>query len=72
MVRWNSDCCYVWTVRCLNNDLTVMSSPYVWRLLGLLPILKPSAFTNNNVEWQRYRRLDLNHRCMDHVVDEIN
>ena len=34
--------------------------------------IEPTAFTNNNVEWQRYRRLDLCHRCMDHVVDEIN
>ena len=41
-------------------------------LIGLLPILKPGAFTNNNVEWQRYRRMDLYHRCMDYVVDEIN
>ncbi len=49
-----------------------MSRPYAWRPLGLLPILRPGAFTNNNVEWQRYRRLDLYHRCMDYVVDEIN
>ena len=73
IVCWDSDCCYVWTVGCLINDHTVMSRPYAWRPLGLLPILKPGAFTNN-VELQRYRRLDLYHRCMpvDHVVDEIN
>ena len=49
-----------------------MSRPYAWRPLGLLPILKPSAMTNNSVEWQRYRRLELYHRCMDPVVEEIN
>ena len=37
-----------------------------------MPILKPKALTNNNVEWQRYRRLEIYHRCMDPVVDEIN
>ena len=28
-----------------------------------MPILNPTAFTNHNVESQRYRRLDLYHRC---------
>ena len=59
-------------VGCLNNDRTVMSCPYAWRPLGLLPILKPGAFTNNNVEWQRHRRLELYHRCMDPVIAQIN
>ena len=47
--------------------------PYSWRLLPLLPVLKQTAFTDNNVEWQRYRRLrlDLYHRCMDQFIDEI-
>ena len=49
-----------------------MSCPYAWRPLGLLPILKPGAFTNNNVEWQRHRRLELYHRCMDPVIAQIN
>ena len=49
-----------------------MSRPYAWRPLGLLPILKASALTNNNAAWQRHRRLDLYHRCMDPVVAEIN
>ena len=57
---------------CLNNDRTVMSCPYAWRPLGLLPILKPGAFTNNKVEWQRHRRLELYHRCMDPVIAQIN
>lgn len=49
-----------------------MSKPFAWRPLGLLPILKATAMTNNKVEWQRYRRLELYHRCMDIVVAEIN
>ena len=57
---------------CLNNDRTVMSRPYAWRPLGLLPILKTSALTVDNVAWQRHRRLDLYHRCMDPVIAEIN
>ena len=57
---------------CLNNDRTVMSRPYAWRPLGLLPILKTSALTVDNVAWQRHRRLDLYHRCMDPVIAELN
>ena len=58
----------------LNNARTVMSRPYTWRPLGLLPIPKPKAITNNNVEWQRYRPgcLELYHCCMDNFVAEIN
>jgi hypothetical protein len=63
---------HVRAVGCLNNDRTVMSKPFAWRPLGLLPILKPGPCTNNNVAWQRYRRLDLYHRCMDKVIAEIN
>lgn len=57
---------------CLNNDRSVMSKPFAWRPLGLLPILKPGPCTINSVPWQRYRRMDLYHRCMDYVVAEIN
>ena len=49
-----------------------MSRPYAWRPLGLLPILKTSALTVDNVAWQRHRRLDLYHRCMDPVIAELN
>ena len=38
IVHLDSDCCYAWTVGCLNNDSTVMSRPYAWR------ILRPSGF----------------------------
>ena len=49
-----------------------MSRPYTWRQLGLLPILKQTVITNNNIEWQRYRRLEFYHRCVDYIVAEIN
>ena len=62
----------MFAVGCLNNDRSVMSKPFAWRPLGLLPILKPNACTINNVEWQRHRRLDLYHRCMDLVIANIN
>ena len=48
IVRWDSDCCYVWTVGCLNNDSTLMSRPYAWRPLGLFPILKPCCWWLND------------------------
>ena len=59
---------HVGAVGCLNNDRSVMSKPFAWRPLGLLPILKPGPCTNNNIAWQRYRRLDLYHRCMDPII----
>ena len=39
---------FLGAVGCLNNDCTVMSKPYAWRPLGLLPILKATAMTNGN------------------------
>lgn len=57
---------------CLNNDRKVMSHSFAWRPLGLLPILKGSACTNSGKKWQAARRLELYHRCMDHVVADIN
>ena len=56
----------------LNNDKTVMSKPYAWRVLGCLPILKGAACTNTNKEWQSQRRLALYHAAMAPVIDEIN
>ena len=60
------------SVGCLNNDKSVMSKSYAWRPLGLLPILKVSTCDNTDVEWQRFRRLDLYHRCLDPIIAEIN
>ncbi len=57
---------------CLNNDKSIMSRPYAWRVLGILPILKASACTNTDQDWQRQHRLDMYHRAMDPVIAEIN
>ena len=57
---------------CMNNDRTVMCKPYAWKVLGILPVLKASAFTNLDEEWQRQRRLRLYHRSMDYVVADEN
>ena len=56
----------------MNNDRTVMCKPYAWRVLGILPVLKASAFTNSDEAWQKQRRLRLYHRCMDHVIAQEN
>ncbi len=48
-----------------------MSRPYAWSVLGILPILKASAFTNTDKDWQAQRCLNLYHRAMDPVIAEI-
>ena len=60
------------SVGCLNNDRTVMGRSFAWRPLACLPILKGSACTNTDKEWQRLRRLSLYHRAMDHIVADVN
>jgi hypothetical protein len=40
--------------------------------VGILPILKVSACTNEDKDWQAQRRLNLYHRAMDPVITEIN
>ena len=57
---------------CMNNDSSVMCKPYAWKVLGILPVLKASAFTNQDEEWQRQRRLRLYHRSMDFVIADEN
>ena len=57
---------------CLNNDKSVMSRPYAWRVLGILPILKASACTDTDKSWQVQRRLNMYHLSMDPVIAEIN
>jgi hypothetical protein len=49
-----------------------MSRPFAWRVLGILPILKASAYTNTDKDWQRQRRLNMFHRATDPVIAEIN
>ncbi len=48
-----------------------MSRPFAWRVLGILPILKASACTNTDKDWQKQRRLDMFYRAMDPVIAEI-
>ena len=61
-------------VGCLNNDRTVMSLPYAWRILACLPILKGSACTNtsNLKDWQAQRSMALYHSAMAHIIPELN
>jgi hypothetical protein len=62
-------------VACLNNDKSVMSCPYAWRVLGILPILNESqgvSLHQYDQDWQRQRRLDMYHRATDPVIAEIN
>ena len=59
-------------VGCLNNDRTVMSRPYAWRVLACLPILKGSACTKVSKEWQTQRRLSLYHSAMAPIIAEVN
>ena len=56
----------------MDNDRTLMCKPYAWKVLGILPVLKASAVTNQDEEWQKQRRLRLYHRCMDYVVADEN
>jgi len=56
----------------MNNDRTVMCKPFAWKVLGILPVLKASAFTNQDEEWQKQRRLRLYHRSMDYVIADEN
>jgi hypothetical protein len=59
-------------VACLNNDKSVMSSQYAWRVLAILPILKASACTNTDKAWKNQHSLDMYHQAMDPVITEIN
>ena len=59
-------------VGCLNNDRTVMSLPYAWRILAFLSILKGSACTNTSKDWQAQRRMALYHSAMAHIIPELN
>ena len=49
-----------------------MCKPFAWKVLGILPVLKASAVTNQDDEWQKQRRLRLYHRCMDYVIADEN
>jgi hypothetical protein len=58
----------------LNNDRTVMSSTvtYAWRPLACLPIVKTSAFSNADKNWQAHRQLALYHNAVAHIVADVH
>jgi hypothetical protein len=58
----------------LNNDRTVMSSTYAWRPIACLPtaILKTSAFSNADKNWQAHRQLALYHNAVAHIVADVH
>ena len=60
------------SVGSLNNNRTVMSCTYAWRPLACMPILKTTAFTNVDKDWQAQRRLGLYHNAMGHIVADVN
>jgi hypothetical protein len=49
-----------------------MFRPYAWSVLRILPILKASACTDTDKDWQVHLSLNLYHRAMDPVIAEIN
>jgi hypothetical protein len=49
-----------------------MSKAYAWRPLAILPILKGSVFTDTGEEWLQHRHLEVYHRSMDHIIEDIN
>ncbi len=59
-------------VACLNNDKSVMSLPYAWPVLGILPILKASACTNTDETWQMvwYGMRALNSSSLLYIVPD--
>ena len=61
-------------VGCLNNDRSVMSKAHAWHLLAILPILKGSASTDTawGEDWLQHKHLELYHRSMDRIIQDIN
>ncbi len=49
-----------------------MSKSHAWRPLALLPILKGSVCRETDDDWLQHRRLELYHRSMDHMIQDID
>jgi hypothetical protein len=49
-----------------------MSCPFVWRLLGLFPILNSDAVSTKTASWKTNRRRSLNQSCIKAVVKRFN
>ncbi len=50
----------------------MISKSYAWHPLAISPILKGSVRTVTDVDWLRYRRLELHHRSMDDIIQDFN
>ena len=59
------------TVASRNNDLTVASKAYAWRLLGKMPAISKSATVSQTDEWRANRRVQLYHSCIDILSTKI-
>ena len=51
-----------------NNDRSVASKAFAWRLLGVLPTLKKEAAIKETDEWRAERRARLYHACIGESV----
>ncbi len=49
-----------------------MSKAYAWHPLAILPILKGLVCTDTDEDWLLHRSLELYHRTMDHIIQDIN
>ena len=49
-----------------------MSRTYAWQPLVCLPILKGSACTNVNKDWQAHRRCALYHSAMAPIIADVS
>jgi hypothetical protein len=49
-----------------------MSKAYAWRPLAILPILMGSVCTETDEDWLRHRSLELYHKSMDQIIQDIN
>jgi hypothetical protein len=57
-----------------NNDRTVSSKAYAWRLLGMMPATTKTATVAQTTEWRAEWRTLLYHSCIDSdiIVQQIN
>ena len=55
-----------------NNDRTVASKAFAWRLLGMMPSVSKAATVAQTDEWRSERRTRLYHSCIDILANQIN
>jgi hypothetical protein len=65
--------CLSWAVASRNNDRTVASKAFAWRLLGMMQSISKPATIVQTDEWRSERRTRLYyHSCVDIVSQQIN